>query len=213
MDPTNLTPAGDQYSLGCVLYYLLTGRFPFPEGTAAEKMMFHQTKQPTPIAELNSEVPAELIEVVERLMQKVPENRFASAADVVEALTQFAMAPVRASALPRASNLRGHPVERLRPSARAVADTPNPTSRPTPEPPARTAPNGPLLPTRQSMRNGPPPVAEPKPEPQPAAKAPVPEVADEPVRRSWEEKLGPIGIAAAAVVACVIAWLLTWKLF
>ncbi|HLJ95001.1 MAG TPA: serine/threonine-protein kinase, partial [Gemmataceae bacterium] len=39
MDPTNLTPIGDQYSLGCVLYYCLAGQFPYPEGTAAEKMM------------------------------------------------------------------------------------------------------------------------------------------------------------------------------
>src|SRR5262249_43983511 len=49
MDPTNRTPAGDQYSLGCVLYYSLTGRVPFPEGSAVEKMMAHQTKEPVPI--------------------------------------------------------------------------------------------------------------------------------------------------------------------
>ena len=46
MDPTNLTPTGDQYSLGCVMYYMLTGQYPFPDGTAAEKMMAHQFKQP-----------------------------------------------------------------------------------------------------------------------------------------------------------------------
>ena len=43
-DPTNLSAIGDQYSLGCVLYYCLTGRYPFPEGTAVEKMMAHQHK-------------------------------------------------------------------------------------------------------------------------------------------------------------------------
>jgi serine/threonine protein kinase len=31
MDPTNLTPIGDQYSLGCCLYHFLTGRYPFPD--------------------------------------------------------------------------------------------------------------------------------------------------------------------------------------
>src|SRR5437867_2780120 len=68
MDPTNLTPAGDQYSLGCVLYFLLTGQYPFPEGNAAEKMMAHQFQQPKPLLELNPDVPATLAEVVERLM-------------------------------------------------------------------------------------------------------------------------------------------------
>src|SRR6516225_9228557 len=77
MDPTNLTPLGDQYSLGCVLYYCLTGRYPFPDGTAVEKMMSHQHKQPTPVKELNPEVPVGLTQVVEKLMQKSPENRYA----------------------------------------------------------------------------------------------------------------------------------------
>ena len=47
MDPTNLTAVGDQYSLGCVMYFCLTGQYPFPEGTAVEKMMAHQHKQPS----------------------------------------------------------------------------------------------------------------------------------------------------------------------
>src|SRR5205807_1112052 len=41
MDPTNLTPAGDQYSLGCVLYYCLTAQSPFPDGSSAETMIAH----------------------------------------------------------------------------------------------------------------------------------------------------------------------------
>jgi serine/threonine protein kinase len=220
MDPTNLTPAGDQYSLGCVLYYCLTGRFPFPDGTAAEKMMAHQVKQPTPIAELAPTVPPELVAVVDRLMQKAPESRFANAAEIVQALRPFAMAPARAANLPRAAALRGHPVERLRPSV-LQSETPHPPLKAPAEAPARPAANGPLLPTRQSMRNAaPPPVAEPEPAPAPAkpkaaAKAPAKEKeADEaPRRSSWEDKIGPVGIALAAIVACVIAWLLTWKLF
>ena len=32
-------------------------------------------------------------------------------------------------------------------------------------------------------------------------------------KSSWEEKLGPIGIALGAIVMCALAWLLTWKLF
>jgi serine/threonine-protein kinase len=89
MEPTNRTPAGDQYSLGCVLYYTLTGRVPFPEGSAVEKMMAHQTKEPMPITELAPDVPAGLVEVVKRLMAKTPEGRYTGCDEVVEALESF----------------------------------------------------------------------------------------------------------------------------
>jgi serine/threonine-protein kinase len=90
MDPTNLNPMGDQYSLGCVLYYCLTGRYPFPDGTAVEKMMSHQHKQPKPIKELRAEVPDGLIAVVDRLMKKSPTERFADCKQLLEALRPFA---------------------------------------------------------------------------------------------------------------------------
>src|SRR6266550_2588860 len=70
MDPTHLDAIGDQYSLGCVLYFCLTGQYPFPDGTAVEKMMCHQTKKPAPLATLNPDVPAGLVAVVEKLMHK-----------------------------------------------------------------------------------------------------------------------------------------------
>ncbi len=89
MDPTNRTPAGDQYSLGCVLYFALTGRVPFPEGSAVEKMMAHQTKEPMPIIELAPDVPAGLAVVVTRLMAKTPEGRFTGCDELVEALEPF----------------------------------------------------------------------------------------------------------------------------
>src|SRR5262249_46901684 len=59
------------------------------DGSAAEKMMAHQFKQPTSLAELAPQTSAELIEVVNRLMQKKPEERFVSAREVVEALRPF----------------------------------------------------------------------------------------------------------------------------
>lgn len=89
MEPTNRTPAGDQYSLGCVLYYGLTGRVPFPEGSAVEKMMAHQTKDPMPIRELAPEVPEGLALVVKKLMAKAPEGRFSGCDELVEALEPF----------------------------------------------------------------------------------------------------------------------------
>ena len=89
MEPTNRTPAGDQYSLGCSLYYCLTGRAPFPEGSAVEKMMAHQTKEPTDVRELVAEVPDGLAAVVKRLMSKAPEDRFTGCDELVEALEPY----------------------------------------------------------------------------------------------------------------------------
>lgn len=89
MEPTNRTPAGDQYSLGCTMYYCLTGRVPFPEGSAVEKMMAHQSKEPTPIKELAPETPDGLIAVIARLMAKAPEGRFTGTDEVVEALEPY----------------------------------------------------------------------------------------------------------------------------
>jgi len=89
MEPSNRTPAGDQYSLGCVLYYCLTGRVPFPEGSAVEKMMAHQSKEPDPIRSLVPEVPEGLVNIVTKLMAKKPEDRYGGCDQVVEALEQY----------------------------------------------------------------------------------------------------------------------------
>lgn len=89
MDPTNRTPAGDQYSLGCTLYYCLTGRVPFPEGSAVEKMMAHQTRQPTPIRDFAPDCPDGLEQVVARLMAKAPDERYQGMDEVVEALEPY----------------------------------------------------------------------------------------------------------------------------
>jgi serine/threonine-protein kinase len=87
------TPAGDQYSLGCILYFCLTGQYPFPGETAVEKMLAHQVKEPTPIRSLRPEVPQHLVDIVQRMMQKTPEGRYASIDDVIEALLPIAATP------------------------------------------------------------------------------------------------------------------------
>src|SRR5437899_3779922 len=150
MDPTNLTPLGDQYSLGCVLYYCLSGSYPFPDGTAAEKMMAHQFKQPKPIKSLVPDLPNELAAVVDRLMQKTPDARFASTAELVEALRPFTtrMVPPSPSGLNTAFNKARQPVKPL--------TEPKPQKQHRPEaPPPRVPGTAPVLPSRQTVRSAP----------------------------------------------------------
>ncbi|MBN9516992.1 protein kinase, partial [bacterium] len=168
MEPTNRTPAGDQYSLGCVLYYCLTGRVPFPEGSAVEKMMAHQTKDPTPIRELAPEVPEGLVKVVMKLMAKVPEERYTGCDEVVEALEPFlgdlSAAPTTdpGSALRRpggssSGSRPGLPAPGSRPGLPAPGS--HPGTRPAPSHPGRSSFG--LPPAAPAARTPPPPQSYP----------------------------------------------------
>jgi serine/threonine-protein kinase len=93
LNPSDRTPLGDQYSLGCVLYFCLTGGFPFPYGNAVQKMMAHQTEEPEPIRNANPEVPKALENVIARLMAKAPQDRFPSMAEAAKALRACGSVP------------------------------------------------------------------------------------------------------------------------
>jgi serine/threonine-protein kinase len=227
MDPTALSPVGDQYSLGCVFYYFLTGRYPFPDGATAEKMLAHQFKQPTPIKTLAPEAPDALVAVVDRLMQKAPEARYASTAELVEALQGY-LRQVPAAPAPTFRPNRPPSVEQ-RKAAPPVSEHGRKESRPTPDAKPRSAP-GPALPSRQSLQGKAAPAAplperppsslgrsalekKPSSHAQSATKAAEPSPAPVQPNRSLEERIGPLGIAIVALAACALAWLLTWRLF
>lgn len=79
----------DIYSLGCTLYYLLTGHAPFPEGTARDKLIAHCEREPAPLTELRRDVPPALARVVERMVAKEASQRYQAPAEVAEALSPF----------------------------------------------------------------------------------------------------------------------------
>jgi serine/threonine-protein kinase len=93
LDPLDRTCAGDQYSLGCILYFCLTGQFPFPGANPVKKMVAHQTEEPTPIRDLSPDVPHKLCAVVSRLMRKAPEDRYDSLGDLVKELQKLTANP------------------------------------------------------------------------------------------------------------------------
>jgi serine/threonine-protein kinase len=76
----------DIYSLGCTLYYLLTASVPFPTGTTIEKLLKHQFDYPDPPEKFRSDVPDAVRSLLGQMMAKRPEDRPASADEVVKLL-------------------------------------------------------------------------------------------------------------------------------
>jgi eukaryotic-like serine/threonine-protein kinase len=83
----------DIYSLGATLYFLLAGRTLFPEGKTAQKLMWQQMKAPFPIGELVPELPSEVAAILHRCLAKNADERFATPADLAEALMPWCEGP------------------------------------------------------------------------------------------------------------------------
>lgn len=86
IDSHNISRTADIYGLGGTMYYLLTGHPPFPEGTLAQRIAMHQSKMPADIRDDRADCPQELCDIVFKMMQKKPEDRYPSAREVGDAL-------------------------------------------------------------------------------------------------------------------------------
>lgn len=78
----------DLYSLGCVFYEMLSGQVPFPDPSPARRLVRHQTDEPEPIERLRPDLPAEVAEVVRKLMAKQPAERYPTPKECAEVLTE-----------------------------------------------------------------------------------------------------------------------------
>jgi serine/threonine protein kinase len=76
----------DLYSLGCVLYHLLSGRLPFRSSMPGALLMMQVMDSPTPLSVFRPDLPAELTGLVGDLMEKDRAARPASAAEVISRL-------------------------------------------------------------------------------------------------------------------------------
>lgn len=100
----------DLYSLGCVLYELLTGQPPFPRGTAREIMNQHMNAPPASLRTVRPEVPGELDTVVLAMLAKDPGDRPDDAGRLAAALMAVSRRGASAagqSVLPEAATSAG----------------------------------------------------------------------------------------------------------
>jgi serine/threonine-protein kinase len=112
----------DIYGLGCTLYFLLTGRPPFPEGTLAQRIAKHQKAMPTSIRKLREDCPGELEGICVKMMQKEAKYRYQSAAEVADALRKFASSAMEGDGYELSPMASRVPVSKFSPSG-AVANS------------------------------------------------------------------------------------------
>jgi len=105
-----LTASSDLYSLGVVMFEMLTGRPPFVGPTAVSIAMQHASTNPPSLRQFNPAIPPALEQLVLRTLQKEPEDRFSSAAEMQQALRHCAK-----------EIMRGRSVASAGPSAQAYS--------------------------------------------------------------------------------------------
>ena len=89
LDSHAVDTRADIYSLGCSLYFFLTGHPPFTEGTLTQRLIWHQSKPFPPLTDTRIDCPVSLSAILNKMVEKKPEDRYQSAAEVAEACRQW----------------------------------------------------------------------------------------------------------------------------
>jgi serine/threonine protein kinase len=89
-DPRMADVRSDIYSLGCTLFFLLTGQPPFPEGTALQKLLSHSQEDPPDVRSFRPELSPRVTALLHKMLAKRPGQRQQTPADVMRDVSQVA---------------------------------------------------------------------------------------------------------------------------
>src|SRR5690606_6985104 len=84
-------PAADLYALGCLLYHMLFGAYPYAPARGAELRARHCSVQPVPIP--SRDLPRALVRVLQEMLAKDQEHRYTPAGTLAEILSKLAESP------------------------------------------------------------------------------------------------------------------------
>jgi len=89
-DPRLADVRSDLYSLGCTFYFMLTGRPPFPDGTVLQKLLRHSSEQPVDPRHVRLDLDDEVVEILDKLLAKQPDDRYQQARELIDELHAIA---------------------------------------------------------------------------------------------------------------------------
>lgn len=88
-DSQSADTRSDIYSLGCTAYHMLAGKPPFAQGGLGERLFRHLEMQPPDVREFNPAVSAAFWAIIEKMLAKKPDDRFANPEVLLQALRRL----------------------------------------------------------------------------------------------------------------------------